>query len=1223
MYILNTCVYSLIIIISAIIKVDAIEKKVIQCRNENCTEPIWNTNAATFIFKNGTVLKKKNDAVAVYGYSKSESLLRENGTCEFVQSGQLYKPKYRHVKLVNVTWNHEICSIPKTSSVKNANNAVGNHGHQSEFGEKHNIQKIEIYPKSTRFGLYMELFENSTRKYELHIENKKIATSSIDHFPDANWEKRDKFGSLQISDNISVIDVNAKSDITDEIGSVLDNKVNLKTNYLLNNFVDNKSEPDISPTYSGSNLQNDSMDAKSPLYNASSGIESSDISNVTPTEVTNESDIQINNVPILNANISPQTEKPNESEQKISGTTDGQTEYSIKSSLYNVLAGTESRDALGDTSNVSAEVTNKNETEISSDPVLNFDIPQPAKSSGSDTLQTNNRINWQTDYYSASEKNVVPKIESSDAVTSDDSTSVGELNTIPDDENVTETSVDRTSSENIIVNEMDITSEASSAYEFKGVEHENVVIGSQHTMNDTDDSFGFTFYYWMDEVEAHLYSFLSSVYLLWENVVMKWNEILVIIKYNARQDSEHVSSAVANQFETCPAPNTINQVYDDNIVDGCCNDESCTEKKNQMRSSQQEFPSSNVGSAWIDDSSLISWNYYCYTAFVTFIVFLCSVLYYSLQKRSLDYKLVTRINKLESHLFVLNKEIVSLEEKNRETIVNQKHIDGDNFVPHDVDPNYEGDSFEILQSSNVQLVKKVTYLEGELEGVTSSALQIHQLLEKALSEQQDSRVLEERIQDLIKDGQKQCEIVDSLKRENENLTLENELLKEDNNEMIKRVEKLRAEYNVEQRQNKELTEQSESLQSRLNEQMEIFSTNEEKYKHEIAQLRKTVCNLELSLKKSEINLEKLKHLTQNKDLDGWEHEDDDMEVKSQLADLQTLQSYDENLREELSAEKSARMSLEDTVQQLNSQLDKLREKWDSLENEKKSLDVKLQVLTGYFNEKENVFRKEMEIKDATWSQQQNDQLLLSHKFSLLQAELDTVKNQNEELKNEILDQEKSFKTQLANAEEKSRERWFALRQAERKYKECEQEAAALRNKLLMLENNMTTSSSKNETPVSNAGNLVNGIASNGLPSEFYPGNVAAIPSDLFNSSEFIPLPPLPLPNHDVEIFPPEPLYSPERLSPLGGAAAGRRPLSPPPPLIDDEDDFLTEDFSRRSRNNTTANTLDSISSLSTYRSTPPLGGRRKNQYRTRHRNMDQDSLSSGLSETSLDKEIRR
>lgn len=92
--------------------------------------------------------------------------------------------------------------------------------------------------------------------------------------------------------------------------------------------------------------------------------------------------------------------------------------------------------------------------------------------------------------------------------------------------------------------------------------------------------------------------------------------------------------------------------------------------------------------------------------------------------------------------------------------------------------------------------------------------------------------------------------------------------------------------------------------------MEIFSTNEEKYKHEIAQLRKTVCNLELSLKKSEINLEKLKHLTQNKDLDGWEHEDDDMEVKSQLADLQTLQSYDENLREELSAEKSARMSLE-------------------------------------------------------------------------------------------------------------------------------------------------------------------------------------------------------------------------------------------------------------------------------------------------------------------------
>lgn len=239
---------------------------------------------------------------------------------------------------------------------------------------------------------------------------------------------------------------------------------------------------------------------------------------------------------------------------------------------------------------------------------------------------------------------------------------------------------------------------------------------------------------------------------------------------------------------------------------------------------------------------------------------------------------------------------------------------------------------------------------------------------------------------------------------------------------------------------------------------------------------------------------------------------------------------------------------------------------------------------------------------------------------------------------------------------------FALRQAERKYKESQQEAAILRNKILVLETNMSSISLKADDK-NNSGKLTRNGSQNPLLSIFFillqflnylfeglngdiPGSSSILyhPSlspDLLpypSPSDFIPPPPSPIPSHSPDFFPPEPIYSPdERLPPLGG----RRGPSPPPPMSPD-DDFGPPPPVMKYPPNRSHNVEPPVPGGYSRR-TPPPSGRHRSQYKRPPRSSIgttnifslryfyryyfenfciSDSPSSGMSLESLDKSGR-
>lgn len=76
--------------------------------------------------------------------------------------------------------------------------------------------------------------------------------------------------------------------------------------------------------------------------------------------------------------------------------------------------------------------------------------------------------------------------------------------------------------------------------------------------------------------------------------------------------------------------------------------------------------------------------------------------------------------------------------------------------------------------------------------------------------------------------------------------------------------------------------------------------------------------------------------------------------------------------------------------------------------------------------------------------------------------IDCFRSQNELLKKEILDQEVSLKSQISMLEKKNHENWLLTRQAERKLEESKQEASQLRNRLTIVEKNLSNSSQMND-----------------------------------------------------------------------------------------------------------------------------------------------------------------
>jgi len=120
---------------------------------------------------------------------------------------------------------------------------------------------------------------------------------------------------------------------------------------------------------------------------------------------------------------------------------------------------------------------------------------------------------------------------------------------------------------------------------------------------------------------------------------------------------------------------------------------------------------------------------------------------------------------------------------------------------------------------------------------------------------------------------------------------------------------------------------------------------------------------------------------------------------------------------------------------------------------------KLEILTDYFNQKEEELRAKLGIESSKFENISSEAEASSRKLASVTNELDLTRSQLNMLSKELEDQETSLKASFLEADKKSQEHWIARKQAERRVAEMQKELGKLRNMLTAVGEKRNISSS--------------------------------------------------------------------------------------------------------------------------------------------------------------------
>ncbi|XP_054261158.1 transport and Golgi organization protein 1 isoform X2 [Macrosteles quadrilineatus] len=586
------------------------------------------------------------------------------------------------------------------------------------------------------------------------------------------------------------------------------------------------------------------------------------------------------------------------------------------------------------------------------------------------------------------------------------------------------------------------------------------------------------------------------------------------------------------------------------------------------------------------------------------VVLIFSLGHYYIEAHRRDGPLVAVINKLEREVLILKKENCIMDDR---LTIAQQQLETWNTSSTENDALLVElkQELEETKAAKAELEEQAAQLKEELETVTESGLEMHRLLEESLSSQDGSQVLLSTVETLREKLQRQEEEISGL---SDTLSSKNAEVEELHGRLAQSAEVARGledkVISVVREKDEELLklrDKHRELISQLEEVMETKALDETRLSTEMSKLRLAMEELQKTLAEKDSELDTLKEVVkQLRATDSNEKIEALFDVVAVQAKLRTAVAERDDLREKFMEEEGARKLLEGHMKKITQEVVELKNSFETAEKEKIEALTKLQVLSNYFKEKESQLQKELGLQESMWLQKQSDDHSIyeqmrslreeNEKYKIVKAEPQTnsgtakplpnlaeVKTkkksnpklgsmrqttglQNESLKKEIVEQESSFKIQLANTEQKAHENWVASRQAERKLKETQQEAAQLRNRLTTVEKNTANYSLDEKQNISES----NGDPSSPPPSLMFPPTTSP-PFMMYGPpiphGDFVPPPPLmgsPYPSDsrppplgrisspplDHRFSPPPPLpYSPYEYSPYGHHSP-----SPPPPL---------------------------------------------------------------------------
>ncbi|XP_014612592.1 PREDICTED: transport and Golgi organization protein 1 isoform X1 [Polistes canadensis] len=516
---------------------------------------------------------------------------------------------------------------------------------------------------------------------------------------------------------------------------------------------------------------------------------------------------------------------------------------------------------------------------------------------------------------------------------------------------------------------------------------------------------------------------------------------------------------------------------------------------------------------------------------ITTLVF--SLGYYYIENMRRDGQLIAKINKLEKQLFISTKESLMLDEHLKSTKNELCSVQDKSFGSNEMVLSLKTE-LELSQKVNVELEEQIAMLEKDLESATEAGLELERMLREVLSSNNEVNPLTQSVEDLQARLNVQQNANKSLTNALNVKTQENEALLIDLNTMKKKYGELDTELiRITEEFRIELSKRNK-IQENLNELIQQLEV-------QITQLSMDKVNLYKELKIKEAEMKDLVEVINQVNSNNLDIEKL-YEVSHVKAEASQLLEERNDLKIRLSEVEGAHSLLEEHMKLVKEEVSSLSEQCKVAEKEKRDAETRLEVISNFFKEKEAQRQKE----EALWLQKQGEVTSTVERIQTMQNEIQGYKQQIEMLKREIVDQEREYKSQISILETKAHEQWVTARQNERRLEESKAEAGQLRNRLTLIEKNLSDADAdtklhrleaNGETTTSPP--LFIGAESSSSPIMFTGSSGVPPPPPSFMHPSLFPTylpPPLPsgsgLPPYDVGQRPP----------PLGGR------LSSPPPL---------------------------------------------------------------------------
>ncbi|CAH8545829.1 unnamed protein product [Heterobilharzia americana] len=170
---------------------------------------------------------------------------------------------------------------------------------------------------------------------------------------------------------------------------------------------------------------------------------------------------------------------------------------------------------------------------------------------------------------------------------------------------------------------------------------------------------------------------------------------------------------------------------------------------------------------------------------------------------------------------------------------------------------------------------------------------------------------------------------------------------------------------------------------------------------------------------------------------------------------------DEQIRTEEAKAKNEynlRIEIESKLEEIERENSILKANHTQLEQERNTAQTKLDILSGYFKERELELQRDLGKHVVVGSESSEALMHIRKRNQELEAEVKVLREQMSALRRELAETERTSRRQISELDKRSHENWLAARASDHQIQELREENASLRQKLIESENSVLRSS---------------------------------------------------------------------------------------------------------------------------------------------------------------------